>query len=287
MLTRSSATLNHWNERSKHWVSLWTITRKDGVILRFTSHDHVLEDASGNEYTPAGGFDGSARQRIDAFKDHTVDFRGVIDSEFITVADLRSGLYREAKVREDTVDSRWPWLGTIMSETWWVDQTTFEKFGWMAEMSGPSRFLKRKIGHVLDRTCERKLYDTLCTVSRALFTVSATVVGTEDGEKKLVIYADPAMAAQSDDYYAYGDVTFTSGANDGLRENVKAYRSSDRRIELQGPMPFPIAPGDTFDIAAGCDKLRATCINKFGNINNGAMWSFIPGSDRVLQTPRR
>jgi uncharacterized phage protein (TIGR02218 family) len=290
MLTRSTATLNTWLARTKHMVSLWEITRVDGQVLRFTSHDHVINYplVSGNDYTPAGGFDGTARRRVDGMKDHTVDFRGVIDSDFLDTDDLRAGKYREAKVTERIVDSRWPWMGELFSETWWVDQTSFDSEIWTAELSGPSRFLKRRIGGVFDRTCDRRLYNALCGVSRAAFTDTVTVIGTEDGEKKLVMYMDPAtMTIQSDGWFDYGDVTFTSGNNTGLAQNVKAYRASDRRVELQGPMPFPILPGTTLDIAAGCDKLRTTCITKFSNINNNGGFGFMPGSDRVLQTPRR
>lgn len=290
MLERSTATLNTWLARKKCLASLWTITRTDGVVLRFTSHDHEITYPliGGSTFTPAGGFDESARRRVDGMKEHTVEFRGVIDSSYITVDDLRAGKYRDAKVNESIVDWRWPWVGILWSETWWIDQTTFAEELWTAELSGPSRFLKRRIGDVADRTCDRNLYDSRCGISRASFTDSVTVLGTEDGEKKLVIYADPAtMTAQTDGWFDYGDVVFTSGLNSGLAQNVKAYRASDRRIELQGPMPFPIAAGDTLDVSAGCDKLRTTCISKFSNINNNGGFGFIPGSDRVLQTPRR
>lgn len=288
MIERTGATLNFWLARCKHWASLWTITRADGVVFRFTSNDQIIEHprGSGLTFTPAGGFDGSARQRVDGLKDHTVDFIGLITSDNITAADLRAGRFREAKVTEEIVDARWPWQGVLFSETWWVDQTTLDSEIWTAELSGPSRFLKRKIGDIAARNCDRKLYSSLCGVARATFTVSdVAAIGCEDGERKLVIFADPAsLPTQADDYYAYGDVIFTSGMNDGLVQNVKSYRDSDRRIELQGPMPFPIAAGDTFDLAAGCDLLRATCRDKFSNLVNGSMFAFMPGSDRVLQT---
>lgn len=272
--------------RSRRLAPLWDITRTDGVVLRFTGHDSPLT-MGGNTYKSAWGFEGSARRFQDALKDSTVDFRGVISSPDISDTDLRAGKYRDAEVRETLVDWRWPYRGGV-SNYFWVEQTTFDKEVWVGELSGPQRFLKRAFGQTLDRNCERKLGDAECTVDLNSFTiVGVSVLGMEDGDKRLVIYADPAtLSAFTDEYFAFGELTFTTGANTGILPiDIKKYRASDRRIELQVPLPYPVANGDLFTIIAGCDRRFTTCVSKFSNGINYGGFLFLPGTDKVLKGP--
>lgn len=286
---RTGATLNFWNSTGKRLISLFSIERTDGVVFRFTNHNTPIS-FQGETWTPSGGVGSSARRREDAFKDHDIEFRGAITSNRITDDDLLAGKYREAKVTEYVVDHRYPFAGAFFSDVWWIDQVEFTAEEWRTEMSGPTRFLKEKIGDLVGRTCDRTLGDSQCGVSLPGVTASGVVVdGMEDANGRRVIIATVAsLPTQVDDYYAYGFVTFTSGANNGLVGEVKTYQDSNRRIELQVAMPFPIAIGTTFSIVAGCDRLRATCRDKFSNILNNGGFGFMPTSDGVLKaTPRR
>jgi uncharacterized phage protein (TIGR02218 family) len=76
-------------------------------------------------------------------------------------------------------------------------------------------------------------------------------------------------------------LTWTSGLNDGLRMEVKAFTTGTGLIELFLPMPFDIGGGDTFDIQAGCDKSVATCLSKFNNVINFRGFPYIPGNDKI------
>lgn len=274
------------DSRAKRLAVLWAIERTDGVTLRFTNHNGVIE-FEGETFTPAAAPDATARRAEAALKESNVDFRGVVDSSLITVGDLRSGLYRDAKVTEIIVDWRYPYNGALARSLFWIEQTVYDSEVWRAELGGPQRFARRKIGAVFTRTCHRELYDSECGVNKAANTVTGvSVLALEDGPKKTVIFADPAtISAFSDGTFAYGELTFSTGANAGYSEHVKAYRASDRRIELQGPMPFEIAVGDTFEIVQGCDKLATTCDTKFSNLINFGGFLFMPGTDRVITTP--
>ena len=265
---------------------LYRLTRSDAVVKYLTEHDSEIVIGS-ETYKPAGLVDASARRWQSSLKPSSFDARGIIDSTEITEDDLHAGRYDDCKVEEIIVDWRYPWAGQIVS-TFWIDQITRDGEAWTAELSGPPRWLRRKIGAIATRNCPRILGDAGCQVNLTSFTRSGVVVaGTEDGPKKMVILATSSIGAFSDGYFADGFLTFTSGGNNGLQENVKLYRSSDRRLELQGPMPFAIEAGDTFDIVAGCDKLYATCGSKFANAINYGGFLFIPGTDKVLRTPTR
>lgn len=276
------------NASGKRLAVLWEIERTDGVVLRFTDHDAPV-DLNFQTYSPAFGHDSSARRFQDGLKESSTEFRGVISSSAITEDDLRAGRYRDAKITEAVVDWRYPYQGTLLIRFFWVDQTVWTGEGWSAELSGPERFLRRSMGTLFTRNCANTLGDALCQVSLAGYTVTGvTAAGTDDGSKKLSMVATGAsLGAFSNGYFAYGTIEATSGANDGIRRVIKTFRGSDRRFAFQTPFPFDIAAGDTFTIVAGCDRTSSTCRTKFSNLVNFGGFLFMPGPDRVLQTPRR
>lgn len=274
--------------QTRRMASLWLIERTDGVILTFTDHDTALV-VLGLTYTPAGSWATSARRFQDGLRSASVDFKGPITADGITSQDLRAGLYRDAQITEAVVDWRYPWAGSMIVHRWWVDQVTYDSEKWAWELTGPERFLRRPVGLTLARNCSRRLGDTICAVNLASFTISAgSVLGTDDGDKRLVILGDPAtFGAFSDEYFTGGSVTVTSGANAGFTREVRSYRAVDRRLSLQAPFPYDLAAGDTFDAVAGCDKTYATCVAKFSNGVRFGGFNYMPGADRVLQTPNR
>lgn len=285
MLTIPETVQHLVGSRTKRIATLFDLTLKDATTKRFTDHDGSLS-YGGNTYTPVGIADISARRFESGQRPSSVDVRGILASGDITTEDLHAGLYDEARIDETLVDWRYPWRGALASWSYWIDQVRYDGESWTAELSGSARFMRRRVGESLTRNCQRKLGDSLCQVTLASFTVTGSVLGTEDGDKRLVIFA-AGFGSFSDGYFADGQITWTSGANDGLSENVKAYRDADKRVELQNQMPHPIGVGDAFSLIAGCDKTAATCDTKFSNIDNFGGWLYVPGTDRALQTPRR
>ncbi|AOJ62496.1 hypothetical protein WJ32_08515 [Burkholderia ubonensis] len=82
-------------------------------------------------------------------------------------------------------------------------------------------------------------------------------------------------------YFAYGKVTFTSGANAGLTGAVKT--SATGSVTLGMPMPNPIHVGDTYTIVAGCDKQVGTCSGRYNNIVHFRGEPYVPGPDTILR----
>ncbi len=54
---------------------------------------------------------------------------------------------------------------------------------------------------------------------------------------------------------------------------------------IRQAMAEAIAGGDTFIIAAGCDKRFATCRDRFANVANFRGFPHIPGNDFVIAAP--
>lgn len=282
MLSVPSALEGLHFEQSKHLATCWKITRRDGVVLRFTSHAEPLT-FGGEVYTPSGAPAASARRREAALKEHDLEFKGAIVSDQITSEDLRSGRYRDAQVDEYSVDYRFAFAGAFYSLRYWIGSIEYDGVEFAASMAGPERWLKKTFGQTHGRVCHFRLGDTDCGVNLASFTISGVVEGCLDGEAKRVIKAS-TLGSFSDNYFAQGEIVFTSGPNDGLRGDVKSSVGATLEIELQLPMPFRIEPGDTFDIIAGCNGLKRTCKDKFSNLPQFGGDPYIPGADRVLRT---
>ncbi|KVG33874.1 DUF2163 domain-containing protein [Burkholderia diffusa] len=82
-------------------------------------------------------------------------------------------------------------------------------------------------------------------------------------------------------YFAYGSVTWTSGANLGLTGAVKT--SAVGTVTLGMPMPNQIQVGDTYTIVAGCDKQLGTCRDRYNNVVHFRGEPYVPGPDTILR----
>ena len=83
-------------------------------------------------------------------------------------------------------------------------------------------------------------------------------------------------------HFDFGIISWTSGANNGLRMEVKNYVPG--QITLQLPMPYTCAIGDTYTLTAGCGKsLIDDCKTRYDNVLNFRGEPYLPGLDRLVQ----
>jgi len=82
-------------------------------------------------------------------------------------------------------------------------------------------------------------------------------------------------------YFAYGSVTFLTGANKGYSTEVKSFAPGVVAVAL--PFPFAVAPGDTYMIVAGCDRTFGTCKTRFNNVAHFRGEPYVPGADTILR----
>lgn len=274
--------------KTHRFCTCWKITRTDATILYFTDHDHAIV-FGGQTYTPVGGFRASARRKQSGLAQQNMEVVGILTSGAITHADLRGGRYREAEVWEYLVDWMYPWAGALMSSRYWIAELRFTGEEWEARVEGVSRWLRPPIGKLYSRSCWHTLGDTACTIDLELGawkeTGTVSDVTTAGFDKRRVFEMNDL--AKASDLYNYGFITWTSGNNNGLIGEIKDWTLGTFKMELQEPMPYDLAVADTAVVRAGCDKLAATCKTKFSNLVNHGGFPFIPGNDRMLQTPVR
>ena len=107
-----------------------------------------------------------------------------------------------------------------------------------------------------------------------------TVTGSVTTFTNKRIFRDTTRT-EVDAWFMGGLLTWTSGENAGLTMEVKQFTAATKEFELALPMRNAIVVGDAYSVYAGCDKILATCKNKFGNVQNFRGEPFVPQEQSV------
>lgn len=258
----------------------WQITRGDGAVLGFTDHDRDLS-FGGVAFEAAAGFTATSVQSSLGLNVDNLDVMGALSSERLNDQDLARGLYDNAAI-------------TIWRVNWQdVTQRIIMRSGNLGEVArGPNAFtaevrglahaLNQVTGRVFQRVCDASLGDGRCGIDlgSATYRASGTVAAVESKRAFTVT----GLGGFSQGWFSRGTLTWTSGANNEQRIEVK--RHAGTFLELWLAMPDAVETGDTFSITAGCDKTFTICRQKFANAVNFRGFPHMPGNDYVMSYPR-
>jgi uncharacterized phage protein (TIGR02218 family) len=288
MKTIPGPTLAHLQGETTNFALCWLIERRDGTIKGFTSNvdDLVWLDPVGPTNRTFKAATGAGVSNLQASTGRGIDNMtalGVISSPDITEADLLRGLYDDAKVQILLINH----LDTtqyIVLLKGYLGEVKVGRKSFETEVRSLIQRASQTIGKVCSPLCRVKvLGDSECTVNLAAFTFTAQTVSTVVSRSKFKT-ASAGVVGKPAYYFAYGKLTWTSGANAGKSVEVRSHdTASPCQLTLAEIMPFDIVAGDQFTIIAGCDRLSSTCKNTFNNILNFRGEPFVPGSDSVLK----
>jgi uncharacterized phage protein (TIGR02218 family) len=90
---------------------------------------------------------------------------------------------------------------------------------------------------------------------------------------------------EPDGWFAQGVITFESGDNAGASFEIKGWTQSSAAVTLYLATGYPVQVGDYGFFSPGCDKLEATCHDKFSNVINMRAEPYVPGTDSFLLYP--
>lgn len=261
----------------------WRIIRPDGTSLGFTDHDNNLE-FDGTTFEAATGFSASDIESTVGLGVDNLDVESVLKSGTLTEDDLAAGLYDGAEVEIYRVN--WQDTGQrILMRAGHLGEVTRGRHSFRAEIRGLAHQLQQPKGRIFQFGCDADLGDTRCTVNLAdsAFSGNGEIL-TTDGTR---VFTAGGLDGFQNDWFTRGLVTWTNGANAGLKMEVKLHsRAQDvTTIELWQRMSQPIAVEDTFSITAGCDKQFSTCRNKFSNGINFRGFPHMPGNDFAVSYP--
>lgn len=259
-------------------ADLYTWTMIDGSVLRTTDCDVGLV---ANGHTFPSDNPSMSRTKV------TTNIGVEVDSIDITImpydaqtifgmswqAAARLGYFDGAQVLVETAYIQsGAVVGTLHVFQGQISDVVPERTMITATVKSPLELLAQNFPrNVYQSICLHTVYDAGCGVTKASFTTTGTV--GSGSTQTLVKTAAPSPT----DFYDQGVITFTSGANNGLRRTVKAYGGTGYGLIL--PLPVAPASGDTFSIFAGCDKTLATCRSKFSNPSNFRGFPWIPNPE--------
>lgn len=291
--------------RSHTTALCWKITRKDGIVLRFTDWSHSLSlreaDAPAlSVYSPTEGIDSTARRREDDLNSANKDARGVLSSGLITATDLRAGQYDGARIDEFLVDANIPWAGYIEHSRYFILKVSYDRGTWLASIESMASRLALPIGDAWGPTCRVDLFSAECGVNPAGYEKTVTVLSISEDRKKFRVTFSGGIGVlwNASGYGNDGTLIWTSGTMNTLVSEMKEYvyvSGTTGEITLHLPAPYAFIVGDTATIRPGCNKRARTakdpvsllnvtghCKDKFNNLINFQGEPDIPGRDAAL-----
>jgi len=283
MRTLDPAFAAHLRTGATTLATCWLVRRADGAALGFTDHDRALA-FDGRVFEPQSGASGAALEATSDLAVDNTEIAGALTSDRLSAADLARGAYDGASVEIWRVNWRAP-AERMLLRRGVIGDVTRRGEAFTAEIRGASAGLDRVEGRVFQRLCDATLGDARCGVDiDAPALRGAGVVIAAAGAEGFTASGLGAFAAR---WFEHGRLDWTHGANAGARGWVKTHGAGagGTAIALWTPAGAPIAPGDRFDIRAGCDRARATCRGKFDNLVNFRGFPDMPGNDAAISYP--
>lgn len=265
-------------------ATCWRLARRDGVVFRATDHDVDLV-VDGEIYRARAGYSRTAVASEAGLAVGNVDLEGVLDDAGLEADALRAGLYDGAEMWIFLVNWQDPSQGTLRLRRGWLGEVMLSSEGqWRTELRGLSQVLAQRLIEPYTPDCRADLGDARCGVP---------ITGPEWTRPGLVTAPLDALSFTStidvegkpDDWFAGGVIIFTSGQNSGRAIEVRGSDLATGDLVLSFPPPFPVGTGDAFEIYPGCDKRLETCIDRFDNVLNFRGDPFVPGTDKLTETP--
>ncbi len=266
-------------------AALCKITRSDGTVYGFTTHDRDLT-VSGLTYLSLSAIVATAvRGELTTGVDG-LDLTGLIQSGVVTEADLDAGLYDAAAIAfgwtnaENTADG----VAQLISGT--LGAVTITDGRYVAELRSLTQYLQQQLGQLYGPACRCPYLGdpATCKVTIASYRASYTVASV--GDAWTITFGSNSNAST---YYDNGKIEFTSGANAGLKRDVKRHvlTSGQAVLTIHEPFPYTVANGDAATLEAGCDHRIETCRSRFNNAVNFHGEPSIPGTDEVIKRGRK
>jgi uncharacterized phage protein (TIGR02218 family) len=282
------------------FVKAWKIERTDGVIHRFTSHDHTIAIA-GEEYIPAYAASDSALRAETGMKAHNRQFLGFISSESITLEAIKQKRFANAQITEYMTDWLYPELiGSFYNNIYFVTSVVWDGVSYKVELRSLSHRLKKVVGDNYQTDCRHRFGDNTaggCSLDIEDYSYPSSPLwanpdGEDEDDPKRIVHFDPGElvgAGLEDDFFANGCLVGkpTGSENAGMIREIKKheYYGAKHHIELQLAMPENMTSSGEYRACQGCDKKIKTCHDEYGNeINHGGFF-LIPGSDLATWTP--
>jgi len=282
-MSASAGILAHLATGATTVCQCWAVSRRDGVVLGFTDHDRDLA-FEGIVFRAASGMTARALQTGTGLAVDNSEAVGALSDASVSETDLMAGRFDGAEVRNWIVN--WQDVGQrLMQFRGTFGEVTRAGGAFRAELRGLSEGLNQVQGLAYQRACSAVLGDARCGVDlrRAGMALEAPIAARGSAG----VYSVAAVAGFAEGWFQRGRAQVMTGAAAGLVGLVKFDHTEGvlRRLDLWMDFARSPAVGDVMRLEAGCDKLAATCRDKFGNFAKFRGFPHIPGEDWLTSYP--
>lgn len=263
-------------------AQIWTITRRDGVVFRYTSLDRDLR-YGGQVYDSCRSLNPSASENASTLgSTGNIELDGIIDDDGISEADLYGGLFDDAYVTVDLVSWGVPAEAPRRLASGWTGELSQGETGFRMEVLGAgSRIDQQALVQMVTPGCRWVFGSPECGVDVEALAMTGTVTAAASRGRFLALLSNDGAGRQ----WENGTVRWTSGANVGQVVEVKTVDFGTGAITLWASPAFLPAAGDAFTLLPGCDKVREGGCTVYANVINHGGFPDVPGSDSLLETP--
>jgi uncharacterized phage protein (TIGR02218 family) len=268
----------------------WKITRLDGTVFSYTAHDEPIT-YRGTTYIPCDSLRASATSGgiTSGSESGDIELTGLIADDGITEEDIANGLFDGASVEVYLV----PWSPNDTRIARRISKGIVARFEhsptkYTATVQTPGiKLTQSPLLTAYTPACRWDLGSPQCGVnldSTYIETGSVTGVFARNAVNATTFRSfEDSSRTEANDYFTFGTLTWTSGANNGISAEVKSFEYDV--FELWDILPNEIEVGDTYEIVPGCAKNTTDCSTKFSNLINFGGFPNIPGRDSIYETP--
>jgi uncharacterized phage protein (TIGR02218 family) len=257
---------------------LLTITRRDGLIIRYTDSVKDLTIA-GNLYSARPGFRTSALVIANDGSIPTFDLVLPCRDDFdVKPKEVLRGLWGGATVALDYCDLSTPSAGLMpVFEGMLGTAAQPEGGAVLFEVHGRLDLARTIFVESYGPTCRADLGDSRCKWPLLANGTEGTVEALAGRSVTVALSNYPP-----DGYFDGGVIKWTGGDNAGFAQEVRQWLVGPRRLSFWVTPRFTPKVGDAFTVYPGCNKLLSTCRDKFNNVANFQGEPYLPGSDMKL-----
>lgn len=259
------------------------ITRTDGTIFRFTSHDNPLKIMEENgiirEYQSANSFSLTSLETSSGLVVSNMDIDGAIDADAITENDLRNGFFDNANFELFLAYWSNSNIRTLPLRTSWVGEIQMDGPKYKVDLRGIAQRLAQTFIQTTSLECRYDFCNSKCGLSAATFTSEYRVreVFSRDIFR---VFNMPAPFREN--AYQWGKAKILTGPNAGVEMEI--LRQYEDRVQLFLPLNFPLEPEDDVELMRGCNKTWDKC-KEFENTINFGGEPFLAGNDILSRYP--
>ena len=253
----------------------WSVERRDGVTLGFTSHDRDLS-IDGLTYRAAPGMIPSAIRRTSGLDRDAVEVEGVLAHDSIAPADLEAGRFAGARIAIGVVDWETRERTTLFHGM--LGDIAQEDGAFEAELRSAKAALEVDLVPRTSPTCRAEFCGAECGANPAVHTHLATVAEVDRAANRVTFAGGPAAGDMLS-----GSVRWIDGPLAGTRSDV--IDAGADGLVLERDLPADLAAGHRAWLREGCDHTIATCAARFGNERNFRGEPHLPGNDLLARYP--